>query len=328
MSLNQQVKSHPLDFSDLDEESKVFNISSTTSPVVKFTVSATTRPTLINTEPTSSNLLSPKQRHSTNLENVLIKPKVHKRMAPKRPNDLVIEKLQKTPTIDENKPVNFYIDVDQVSWFYRGDKESGVNQPTSAMSTTSLHTNLSSSNLTNEQPQQNINETNNNDINNNNNTCPGSINLTSKKWHMFSKVDSFNIELEYRDMISKKQINFVSEPKLVPVLEDLFEVNLNTKKCYSIYWKVAKTMTVMRCIWYTDSGEPFEERAGEEIEKKHVELFKDVLLKSPESDNSLNGDVQENKLSPELASSVNDDQPFSSGNKLVKSDSSKTQIEC
>ncbi len=29
----------------------------------------------------------------------------------------------------------------------------------------------------------------------------------------------------------------------------------------------------MRAIWYTDSGECFDEKSAEEIEKKHLELF-------------------------------------------------------
>ena len=36
-------------------------------------------------------------------------------------------------------------------------------------------------------------------------------------------------------------------------------------------------MTVIRSIWINDNGEPFEEKASEEIEKKHIELFKDQL---------------------------------------------------
>lgn len=42
----------------------------------------------------------------------------------------------------------------------------------------------------------------------------------------------------------------------------------------------------MRCIWYQENGEPFDEKASVEIEKKHVELFKDSFLKSNESSDS------------------------------------------
>lgn len=36
-------------------------------------------------------------------------------------------------------------------------------------------------------------------------------------------------------------------------------------------------MTVMRSIWINDSGEPFEEKFSEEIEKAHTQLFKDQI---------------------------------------------------
>ena len=58
------------------------------------------------------------------------------------------------------------------------------------------------------------------------NSCP--------KWIMFNKLDSFNLEVEYRSMQTQAD---ASEPKLVQVLDDLYEVNLTTRKCYAIYWK-------------------------------------------------------------------------------------------
>lgn len=36
-------------------------------------------------------------------------------------------------------------------------------------------------------------------------------------------------------------------------------------------------MPVMRSLWYTDNGEPFEEITSEQIESKHVELFQNEL---------------------------------------------------
>ncbi|CAF0849369.1 unnamed protein product [Brachionus calyciflorus] len=232
-------------------------------------------------------------RKSEHFENLIIpKRRPDKRIAPKIP-----------PKNDENKSINFYIDIDQVRWFYKGDKDSyngtGLNTPNTNMSTTSLPTVQSSSNLlTPDQSSQNLTENDiNNNSNNNNNSCPSNINITSKKWHMFSKIDSYNLEIEYRDMMSKKHLNIHTESNLVQVLNDLYEVNLETKKCYPIYWKVSKTMTVMRCIWYTDNNEPFEERVGEIIEKKHIELFKEQL--SNENDNSVNNDYQARASSPE-----------------------------
>jgi hypothetical protein len=83
----------------------------------------------------------------------------------------------------------------------------------------------------------------NNNINGNNaggSNTGGGLNIhhiSSKKWYMFNKWDSYNIEVEYRDMLSRKHLNVASEPKLVQVLDGLYEVNLGVKKCFSIYWK-------------------------------------------------------------------------------------------
>jgi hypothetical protein len=44
----------------------------------------------------------------------------------------------------------------------------------------------------------------------------------------------------------------------------------------------------MRSLWFNDNFEPFEEKSSEEIENKHIELYKDLLLKSMELENSLN----------------------------------------
>ena len=48
----------------------------------------------------------------------------------------------------------------------------------------------------------------------------------------------------------------------------------------------------MRSLWYSDSMEPFEEKSSEEIEAKHIELYKDLILKSFEMENSVNTDVE------------------------------------
>ena len=98
---------------------------------------------------------------------------------------------------------------------------------------------------------------------------------------MFSKWDSINLELEYRDVATRRSSNnSQTDPKLVQVLDNLFEVNMLTKKCYPIYWKQTKTMTVRRCIWFNNANEPLDEKVGEEIERKHVELFRDSMLSS------------------------------------------------
>ena len=52
----------------------------------------------------------------------------------------------------------------------------------------------------------------------------------------------------------------------------------------------------MRALWYTESGEPFDEKFGEEIEKKHIDLFRADLIKSFDSDGSLNADMEPLKV--------------------------------
>ena len=190
---------------------------------------------------------------------VSFKPKPGKRIAPKRPDEISIEikkevttptsasstpsTIDSTPDIaNNNKLNNFFIDIESVRWFYKGDKES-------SNSTNNLIPVQSSSNLLNENNSNNENAPLPNDFNNNingnnptgsGNNTGGGLNvhhISSKKWYMFNKWDSYNIEVEYRDMLSKKQTNTGAEPKLVQVLDGLYEVNLSVKKCFSIYWK-------------------------------------------------------------------------------------------
>ena len=60
-----------------------------------------------------------------------------------------------------------------------------------------------------------------------------------------------------------------------------------------------RTFTVMRSLWYSDSMEPFEEKSSEEIEAKHIELYKDLIMKSFEMENSVNTDVEAVKSVPD-----------------------------
>lgn len=258
---NTPQKSHPLEIDDEDD---------------------------FDTRPRSTDLSDKKSPEHKSF--YIPKRNPEKRMAPKRPEEPKI-----TLKIDENKLNNFFIDIDQVGWFFKGDKEPNQTAtiPNNGTSATSLPSVQSSSNLLDQAPNEN--DINNNNNNNSNNLS--NINVTRKKWHMFTKAECKGLELEYRDMISKKHLNIQCEPKLVPVLNNLYEVNLETKKCYPIYWKSSKTMSVMRCIWFSDSGEPFDERIGELIEKKHVELFKEQL--SNETENSINNDFMLRAPSPE-----------------------------
>ncbi len=100
-----------------------------------------------------------------------------------------------------------------------------------------------------------------------------------------------SLELGYRCMVSEKLVD-----KLVQVLDDLYEVNLSTKKCYAIYWKGRRTFTVMRSVWFQESGEPFEEKSSDEIESKHVELYRDYLQRTVEIDWSINSDMEQLRM--------------------------------
>lgn len=51
-------------------------------------------------------------------------------------------------------------------------------------------------------------------------------------------------------------------------------------------------MTVMRSLWF-ENGDPFEEKSSEEIDKKHIELFKDQITKAVEIDYGINMDTSE-----------------------------------
>jgi hypothetical protein len=41
---------------------------------------------------------------------------------------------------------------------------------------------------------------------------------------------------------------------------------------------IAKTIYVMRSVWFSYNGEPLEEKSSDLIENKHLDLFKDKLL--------------------------------------------------
>lgn len=119
--------------------------------------------------------------------------------------------------------------------------------------------------------------------------------LKSKKWEMFKKWDSINLETEYRRMIIARKQNKLQQTNrtgqseepvsasaataaVVQVLDNMYEVNLDTRKCYPIYQKCGRKMRVQRCVWYRDTNEPFDEHVGDEIEKRHVDLFRDSLV--------------------------------------------------
>ena len=197
----------------------------------------------------------------------------------------------------------FFIDIHHVRWFYKGEKTDKENNNTNSNNNTSNVSTLNTDEMT-----ASFSSTTSNDSSTTTNNLAGNSDvnvhkISSKKWLMFNKIDSYNLELEYRDMISKKLQNItVDPPKTVQVLDSLYEVNITTKKCYSIYWK-SRMISVMRAIWFMDNGEPFENvKSAEEIEKKHIDLFRGDLLKSFDSDGSLNADTDSVKIGSEASS--------------------------
>lgn len=205
------------------------------------------------------------------------KSKPLKRIAPRLPDEILIHnrlaKSSSTETfsnkstctsLDNKSQLNFYIDIDQVRWFYKNDKES-LQAASPISSSSSIHADLQSlaGDVTTTSEAIGVATTNSNN----------STVHTSKKWHMFSKWDSIMLEQEYRDMMMS---NSDYKVKLVQVLDSMYEVNLSTRKCYPIYWRQMRTMTVRRCLWFKDN-EPLDEKVSDEIERKHVELFKESL---------------------------------------------------
>jgi len=224
----------------------------------------------VNTNNTSNNLLINVNNNNNNNNN--IKPKV----PPKR------RYLPKIPDNNNNrfieKPINFYIEIENVKWFYKPDQDQ---------TTTS---NSSGSNTTN---SPNIIDDSINDSNS-----------TNKKWLYFNKLDSFNLEVEYRSLQTKRLFTNNIEPNLVQVLDGLYEVNLLTKKCNAIYWK-AQSMIVMRSLWFTDNNlEPFDEKSSDEIEKKHNELFREQISKTTDTNNETN--IQTMETNTTISSETDD----------------------
>lgn len=106
------------------------------------------------------------------------------------------------------------------------------------------------------------------------------------KWSAFNETDSFNLELEYRNLQTKKN----HETHLVQVLDGLYESDLTKKESYPIYWE-SKPMPLMRSIWFNENGEPFEEKSSELIEEKYIELFRDKIIQE-----AVHGSKQEDHI--------------------------------
>jgi hypothetical protein len=146
--------------------------------------------------------------------------------SPARPTFNLLSEINPAKSGDEEKFTNFYIDIEQVRWFYKNDKEPTTSQTSmfpSSASTLALSSasNSSSYNLAAEAAahqqshqlhyQQSLSNLNSptdtrgpsppppssSDINNNSGSNNNSTIHTSKKWHMFSKWDSINLEVSF-----------------------------------------------------------------------------------------------------------------------------------
>jgi len=257
---------------------------------------------------------------------ILMNKAKNKRQAPKRPDQI---QLAETPQEEKDKKcVNFFIPIENVRWFYKGDKEAGMSNNQANTSSTADSSLTNESNLKSDNSSSSANlaalSAATSDINNNANASLNVHHISSKKWYMFNKWDSYNLESEYRDMIIKKQMNVSSadESKLVQVLDNLYEVNIVTKKCNPIYWK-GRNLSITRGIWFIESSnEIMDDKLADEIEKKHLELFKESLS-SPSSDNPEQVQTKEQRAtSPvnETAAEINKT-PSKSGSKSIERNS-------
>ena len=213
--LNKHGSNHPLEYRDIEEINLSFSNKSN-SPQSINRGSADIENNYVNI-PTKTGI---------DQQSLPFKPKVPKRIAPRilpRIPDKYLNSENKNSIAPKEElttaELNFYIPIDNVGWFYKKDQEINALKAQN-----SCPTNLDELNSI---P---TNETNLNSNNSNSNPNVSS----NKKWIMFNKLDSFNLEVEYRSMQTQAD---ASEPKLVQVLDDLYEVNLTTRKCYAIYWK-------------------------------------------------------------------------------------------
>lgn len=270
------------------EQSNEFT-SSTESPT-RTTTTTTTTP-VANLLPIESNTTNSETKVYSNI--MKFRNKAAKRIAPIRP-DLLENCFNKQETITTKcEPAkastngdNFLIDVESVRWFYKIEKEKDQSQTSTSASSSGEGKNRSSTQSMSIQLNYDIN--NNNSESNlqsldepnggaNKNMYLKNVVIEDKKWHMFNRWDSISLETEYRQMVVNRRENS-AEPVLVQVMDNLFEVNLCTRKCQPIYSKGTRTINVQRCVWYTDEYEPIHENFGNEIEKKHLELFRNGLF--------------------------------------------------
>ena len=201
---------------------------------------------------------------------------------------------------------DYFIDIKQVRWFYKADKKKQATETSSSTSSSSSsnETTPSSSSIDGNEFTSSENSSFSDTIDTSYGSATESssssaaaaaaeaaddnygLNLhhiSTRRWIPFSKYDSFRLEVAFRhrranptntnQATSATTTTTTSTSHLIQVLGDLYEVNLDTQKCYSIYWK-SRTNSIMRSLWHTDDGDVLEENDSLDIERKHIELFK------------------------------------------------------
>lgn len=211
-------KSHPLDMNDFDDDQIFYSNSSSSNTYYSNNNNNNNRTTTTayynsnsnnnnqyNKYPVNNNT-NINYNNNSNTSNFVpqtisndSKPKVPKRRLPQIPDKLnATSNFLKQQLFQQQKQINFYIEIENVKWFYKLDLIE---------------------NSSNMAPNVSITED------------------TNDKWIYFNRLDSSSLEAECRGFLSRKQYDSNSQPNLVQVLDGLYEVNLLTKKCQAIYWK-------------------------------------------------------------------------------------------
>jgi hypothetical protein len=226
------IKNHPL-----------FNLGSSTEDNTTDTPEPVK--TIKNSSPKPSPKPSPKLSPKPNLKP---SPKP-KRQAPKI-SDATTLKGSVASNVSETTSLNMlqFIDIDQVRWFYKKHKDlttssssNNINKQNDSINSPSTEATPRTATPDRESVRSTSPFSNDNtsDIKNIPNIDHSTI-IQSSEWSIFNKLDSFNLEMEYRavqQIKQEKSTNNNSERKLIQVLDNLYEVNLQTKVCLPIYWK-------------------------------------------------------------------------------------------
>ncbi|XP_050444035.1 phospholipase DDHD1-like [Adelges cooleyi] len=99
----------------------------------------------------------------------------------------------------------------------------------------------------------------------------------SKRWTKFDGSDSLGIENRYRANFcnDEPKVQFFINKFTVVVRGGLYEADLRTMKCTSIFWPGEET-EILRGTWFYDDYQPHEH--GNEIEDMHLRLFNHRII--------------------------------------------------